>query len=173
MKTCMPYPSTRQHNGHRSWLASFLVGSVVALTLWLGSTAIARAAEAAPAAQDPVLEGRMLAISSELRCLVCQNQTIADSHSDLANDLRQQIREMLQSGQTEEQIRAYMTARYGEFVLYRPPVNSHTLLLWIGPALMMLGGLALLVRILRQRSRMAAEQFDPEDDNTAQDPHLS
>ena len=161
----------RTGTSHR--LSALLVGCVAALAMWLCMAAPSLAGEAAPAAQDPALEERMLAIASELRCLVCQNQTIADSHSDLASDLRQQIREMLQSGQNEEQIRAYMTARYGDFVLYRPPVNSHTLLLWVGPSLMMLGGLALLVRILRQRSRMAAEQFDPEDDDTAQDPHLS
>ena len=77
-------------------------------------------------AADPALEARMLAITGELRCLVCQNQTIADSHADLAVDLRQQVREMLQRGQTPEQIRRYMTDRYGDFILYRPPLKATT-----------------------------------------------
>ena len=121
------------------------------------------AGEAVPAAADPVLEARMLRITAELRCLVCQNQTIADSHADLAIDLRQQVREQLKKGQTDQQILDYMTARYGDFVLYRPPVKRTTLLLWIGPGVMMVGGMVLLVVILRRRSRMPAELFDPEE----------
>jgi cytochrome c-type biogenesis protein CcmH len=121
------------------------------------------AGEAAPAASDPVLESRMLAITAELRCLVCQNQTIADSHADLAIDLRQQVREMLQKGQTNQQILDYMTDRYGDFVLYRPPFKSTTVLLWAGPGVMMVGGMVLLVVILRRRSRMPEDQFDPEE----------
>jgi len=121
------------------------------------------AGEAVPAAADPVLEARMLAITTELRCLVCQNQTIADSHADLAIDLRQQVRELLQKGQTNQQILDYMTARYGDFVLYRPPLKNTTLLLWAGPGVMMVGGMVLLVVILRRRSRMPEDQFDPEE----------
>ena len=119
--------------------------------------------EAAPASADPVLEARMMAISSELRCLVCQNQTIADSHAELAVDLRAQVREMLQAGKTNAQITEYMTARYGDFVLYRPPFNALTALLWIGPAAMVLVGLGALFVVLRRRSRMAADQFEPEE----------
>ena len=127
------------------------------------------AGEAVPAAADPVLEARMLAITTELRCLVCQNQTIADSHADLAIDLRQQVREMLQKGKTNQQILDYMTERYGDFVLYRPPVKSTTLLLWVGPGVMMVGGMVLLVVILRRRSRMPEDQFDPEEPEAAAD----
>src|SRR6266568_1348579 len=90
---------------------------------------------AAPAADDPALEARMTHIASELRCLVCQNQTIADSNADLAQDLRRQVREMLRTGDDDAKIIAYMTERYGDFVLYRPPVKATTLLLWFGPAL--------------------------------------
>ncbi len=122
----------------------------------------ARAGEALPAAADPALEARVIRITSELRCLVCQNQTIADSHADLAVDLRNQVREMLQRGQTEKEITDYMTARYGDFVLYRPPVKTTTLVLWAGPAVMVVGGLVGLVWVLRRRSRMPAENFDPE-----------
>ena len=127
------------------------------------SMGIAGANEAAPASADPVLEARMMAISSELRCLVCQNQTIADSHAELAVDLRAQVREMLQAGKTDQQITEYMTARYGDFVLYRPPFKAATALLWIGPAAMVLIGLGALFLVLRRRSRLAADQFEPED----------
>ncbi|MDE2417202.1 MAG: cytochrome c-type biogenesis protein CcmH [Burkholderiales bacterium] len=140
------------------------------LVIW-GTSAFA--GEAAPAAIDPVLEARMMRISSELRCLVCQNQTIADSHAGLAVDLRQQVREMLQKGQNEQQIIDYMTARYGDFVLYRPPFKATTALLWIGPGVMVVAGLAILVVVLRRRSRLPQDQFDPETPEPAQDPHLT
>lgn len=130
------------------------------------SMGAAWANEAAPASADPALEARMMAISSELRCLVCQNQTIADSHAELAVDLRTQVREMLQAGKTDEQITDYMTARYGDFVLYRPPFKAATALLWIGPAAMVLIGMGALFLVLRRRSRMAADQFEPEEPDT-------
>ncbi len=125
---------------------------------------LAPAKDAAPAAADPVLEARMLRIAAELRCLVCQNQTIADSHADLAQDLRRQVREMLVRGDTDQQILDYMTARYGDFVLYRPPVKSTTALLWYGPALLLVGGIAILAIVLRRRSRMSPDRFDPDDE---------
>ncbi len=127
---------------------------------------VALANEAAPAVSDPALEARMMVITSELRCLVCQNQTIADSHAELAVDLREQVREMLQAGKTDQQITDYMTARYGDFVLYRPPFKALTALLWIGPAAMVLIGLGALFVVLRRRSRMAADQFEPEEPDT-------
>jgi cytochrome c-type biogenesis protein CcmH len=106
----------------------------------------------------------LAALVLELRCLVCQNQTIADSHADLAQDLRRQVREMLVRGDSDQQILDYMTARYGDFVLYRPPVKSTTALLWYGPAVLLVGGLAALVVVLRRRSRMSPDRFDPDDD---------
>ena len=124
---------------------------------------VAAAKEAAPAVADPVLEARMLTITAELRCLVCQNQTIADSHADLAIDLRQQVREMLHKGMTDKQIADYMTERYGDFVLYRPPFKSTTMLLWIGPGVMLVLGLLVLVLMLRRRSRMPDDRFDAEE----------
>ena len=127
------------------------------------SMGAAWANEAAPASADPALEARMMAISSELRCLVCQNQTIADSHAELAVDLRTQVREMLQKGMTEQQIAEYMTDRYGDFVLYRPPFKSTTMLLWIGPGVMLVLGLLMLVLVLRRRSRMPQDRFDAEE----------
>jgi cytochrome c-type biogenesis protein CcmH len=128
---------------------------------------VAQGGEAAPAAADPAPEARMNRITAELRCLVCQNQTIADSHSGLATDLRQQVREMLQRGQSEQEIIDYMTARYGDFVLYRPPFKASTVLLWLGPLLLLVVGVLTLVRVLRRRSQLPDEQFepDPETDN--------
>jgi cytochrome c-type biogenesis protein CcmH len=112
-------------------------------------------------------------IAIELRCLVCQNQTIADSNADLAVDLRRQVREMLQQGQSEQQILDFMTARYGDFVLYRPPVKSTTLLLWYGPATMAVLGIVILRWVLRRRSRMPAENFDPDQEEPEQHPRSS
>jgi cytochrome c-type biogenesis protein CcmH len=132
------------------------------LALLLALPLAAGAKEAAPASDDPVLEARVMRIASELRCLVCQNQTIADSHADLAQDLRQQVREMLQKGKSDAQIVDYMTQRYGDFVLYRPPVKSTTALLWYGPALLMLGGLGVLAIVLRRRSKLPDDQFEPD-----------
>ena len=133
----------------------------------------AQAKEAAPAAADPALEARVMRIAVELRCLVCQNQTIADSHADLAVDLRRQVREMLQQGQSEQQILDFMTTRYGDFVLYRPPVKSTTLLLWYGPATMAVLGIVILLLVLRRRSRMPAENFDPDQEEPEQHPRSS
>ena len=128
----------------------------------------AAAKEAETVATDPALEARMMVLATELRCLVCQNQTIADSHADLAVDLRQQIREMLQKGMSEDQIRAYMTERYGDFVLYKPPLEARTALLWFGPGALLIGSLAGLVWVLRRRSRMADGAFDPPTDDAGE-----
>jgi len=111
----------------------------------------ALAADAVPTTRDPVAESRAVRLSEKLRCLVCQNQTIAESNAELALDLRQQIREQLAAGKTDDEILAYMVARYGDFVLYQPPVKATTLLLWGGPALLMLLGFGVLVRVLRAR----------------------
>ena len=123
----------------------------------------ARAAEAPTVAADPVLEAKVMAIASELRCLVCQNQTIADSNAGLAIDLRNQVREMLRQGKGREQIVGYMTERYGDFVLYRPPLKESTALLWFGPAALLLGGLLVLVLVLRRRNRLAPDAFEPDE----------
>jgi cytochrome c-type biogenesis protein CcmH len=144
--------------------------ALLCLSLFLS---VANANEAAPAVADPVLEARMLTITTELRCLVCQNQTIADSHADLAVDLRQQVREMLQKGMTDKQIADYMTERYGDFVLYRPPFKSTTMLLWVGPGVMLVLGLLMLVLMLRRRSRMPADRFDADEPEVEQKPPVS
>ena len=113
-------------------------------------------------AADPEIEARMRALAAELRCLVCQNQTVADSHAGLAEDLRRQLRELLAKGLSDAQVRAYMTDRYGDFVLYRPPFKASTVVLWLGPALLMFITLGGLLAVLRRRRRMAADAFDPD-----------
>jgi cytochrome c-type biogenesis protein CcmH len=111
--------------------------------------------EAALAPLDAAGQARLKALSEELRCLVCQNQTLADSHADLAIDLRNQVHELIAAGQTDAQIRAYMVERYGDFVLYKPPVQGNTALLWGGPfALLAVGGL--VWTLVQRRSRLAA-----------------
>jgi len=140
--------------------SAFSLLIAVLLATLLGVAAHAKDAE--PAAADPAVEARMLRIASELRCLVCQNQTIADSHADLAVDLREQVRTMVRRGDSDAQILQYMTDRYGDFVLYRPPVKSTTWLLWFGPGVLMLGGLATLVVVLRRRQKMTDDQFEPD-----------
>jgi cytochrome c-type biogenesis protein CcmH len=117
---------------------------------------------AQPASPDPVLEARVMKLSAELRCLVCQNQTIADSNAGLAVDLRNQVREMLKRGDTPEQITDYMTARYGDFVLYRPPVKSSTAVLWYGPAALLVLAVVVLLFIVRRRSKLPSERFEPD-----------
>lgn len=114
------------------------------------------ASEAQPTAVDVALEKRVMTLAEELRCLVCQNQTIADSNAPLAVDLRNQVREKLSAGMSEREIIDYMVARYGDFVLYRPPVKATTMLLWFGPPLLLLLGLWLFARTVLRRRAVAA-----------------
>ena len=103
---------------------------------------------------DPVLEERVMALSEHLRCLVCQNQTIADSNAELAVDLKNQVRDKLRQGESEQEILDYMVKRYGEFVLFKPLVKSTTWLLWFGPLLLLVLGLGVLIINLRQRRKL-------------------
>jgi cytochrome c-type biogenesis protein CcmH len=126
------------------------------------------AADAVPTEMDPVKAARAVNLAEKLRCLVCQNQTIADSNAALANDLRGQIREQIAAGKSDDEILTYMTNRYGDFVLYQPPFKATTLLLWLGPALLLLGGLALLVRNLARRRASEIVLTDEEQSRAAQ-----
>ena len=128
------------------------------LALWLWPAG-ARAGEAQPVADDPVLEKRVMALAEDLRCLVCQNETLAGSQAPLAVDLRNQIREQLRAGKSEQEVVSFMTERYGDFVLFRPPVKASTYLLWFGPFVLL--GAGLVVQYLymkRRRARAAREQ---------------
>jgi cytochrome c-type biogenesis protein CcmH len=107
---------------------------------------------------DPAKEARYKALIKELRCLVCQNQNLADSNAELAQDLRQQTYDMIQRGETDAQIIEYMVARYGDFVLYRPPLKPETSILWLGPFVLMAIGLTAVVVIMRRQRRKAAPE---------------
>src|SRR6266446_10024072 len=102
------------------------------------------AKEAKSISDDPELEKRVMALSEQLRCLVCQNETLAGSHADLAADLRQEIREQMKAGKSDQEIVAFLTARYGKFIRYNPPFDPTTYLLWVGPFVLLLGGIFLL-----------------------------
>ncbi len=127
----------------------------------------AHAAEALPASDDPALERRVTAIAEELRCLVCQNQTIAESHAPLAIDLKNQIRDQVKGGASEAEVKDYMVKRYGDFVLYRPPLKGITLLLWFGPFTLLLAGFAFLFIYLRQRRKTQQEEAPLDDEQRA------
>jgi cytochrome c-type biogenesis protein CcmH len=124
--------------------------------------AIAYAGQAKPLADDPTLEARMKAMSQELRCLVCQNSTLADSDAPLAEDLRKEIRVQMRAGKSDQEIVDYLVARYGDFVRYRPPVNSNTVLLWFGPFLLLLIGGFVLYRALKKQA--GDQDIQPEDE---------
>jgi cytochrome c-type biogenesis protein CcmH len=126
------------------------------LALFFLGLAPGLAKEAVPAGDDPVTEHRAVALEQQLRCLVCQNQTIAESQADLAMDLKKEIREQIRAGKSDEQIIQFLVARYGDFVLYKPPFMATTVLLWTGPFALMLGGLIVLfVYLRRRRGRLA------------------
>jgi cytochrome c-type biogenesis protein CcmH len=121
-------------------------------TLLLALTAFAAQAKEAPlVAENPELEKRVMALSEELRCLVCQNQTLADSHAELAIDLKNQVREKLASGMSNQDVINYMVERYGDFVLYKPPVKGTTWLLWFGPFVLLVAGIWVLLSKLARR----------------------
>jgi len=123
---------------------------LIAFILFSLLAAACFAKEAVPLAEDPVVEQRLIAISEEMRCLVCQNESLAGSRAELAQDLRRELREQIRAGRSDEEIKQYMVSRYGDFVLYRPPVKPTTWLLWLGPFALLLVALALFVRYLRR-----------------------
>ena len=132
-----------------------MIRRVLTVLALAGVVHFAHATEAAQLAADPVLEARVMKVAEELRCLVCQNETIAASHADLAVDLRKQIRTKLTQGQSEQQILDFMVERYGDFVLYRPALKASTVLLWIGPFALLLIAAYALTRAIRGRQRRA------------------
>ncbi len=135
---------------------------ILILAFSLLSTAVfASAANEAALAEDPVAEKRLQGLSKELRCLVCQNETIADSNAELAVDLRREIRGMIRDGRSDADILDFMVTRYGDFVLYRPPVKAITLLLWAGPILLLLIGLITMRSYLKRRSIQVAAAEKP------------
>jgi cytochrome c-type biogenesis protein CcmH len=133
-------------------LIALLLLALVVGTTW--------AKEAPPLADDPVIEQRMLDISEEMRCLVCQNESLAASRADLAQDLRRELRELIKQGKTDAEIREFMVSRYGDFVLYRPRVSPKTYLLWAGPFVLMIAAVIVLLVYVRRRNRAVAAEQD-------------
>ncbi|MDP2168907.1 MAG: cytochrome c-type biogenesis protein CcmH [Rhodocyclaceae bacterium] len=122
------------------------------------------AKEAMPLAEDPVVEQRLIHISEELRCLVCQNESLAGSQAELAQDLRREVRDLIKQGNSDQQIKDFLVSRYGDFVLYRPQLKPTTWLLWGGPFVLLIVGLAVLVSYLRRRSKLIVEAPLSEED---------
>ena len=146
--------STRMFRSGRGFPFSLLPALLLAFVL-LAPPAFA--GEAEPLAQDEAAEKRLVEISTELRCLVCQNESLAGSNAELAVDLRREIRTMIKSGKNNSEIMDFMVSRYGDFVRYRPPLKGTTLLLWFGPALLFLGAFGALIVFLRRRARAVTE----------------
>jgi len=132
------------------------IGSLLIIFCSLSCLVLAK--EAKPLSNDPELEKRLMALSEQLRCLVCQNETLAGSQADLAADLRDVIREQMKAGKSDKEIVAYLTDRYGKFILYNPPVDPTTYLLWFGPFVFLLAGLMFLFRYLKQRRELISDQ---------------
>jgi cytochrome c-type biogenesis protein CcmH len=127
------------------------------------------AKEAQPA-EDPQIAQRMQALTQKLRCLVCQNETLADSQADLAADLRKEIREQMKAGKSDQEIIAFLTQRYGDFVLYQPPVKRTTYLLWFGPFVLLIGGTAMLYRYVKHRRELIQDRpLTPEERRRAEE----
>jgi cytochrome c-type biogenesis protein CcmH len=144
-------------------------GLILLLALSLFAIGIA-AQDAQSDTADPAIEQRLHNLSQELRCLVCQNETLAESRADLAVDLRNQIREQIKAGKTDKEIIAYLTQRYGDFVLYRPPVRPTTYLLWFGPFVLLIGGLVFLFRYVKQRRGLIVDNpLTPEERRRAEE----
>jgi len=123
----------------------------LAIILFMPGLAVAD--EAKPLADNPVAEARLKALAVELRCLVCQNQTLADSNAPLAEDLRREVREMIAKDMSDKDIIEFLVTRYGDFILYRPPLKATTTLLWVGPFVLLIAGVAALVLALRRRQK--------------------
>ena len=136
---------------------------LISLIICFASVALAK--EAKPA-EDPQIAQRMRALTEQLRCLVCQNETLADSRADLAEDLRKEIREQMKAGKSDQEIIAFLTQRYGDFVLYKPPVKSTTYLLWFGPFVLLFAGTGVLYLYLKKRRELIDDQPLTADERT-------
>jgi len=141
------------------------VGMAAAVLLGAGSASWAT--DAQPLAADPVVEARLVGIAEELRCLVCQNESLAGSRADLAEDLRREIRTLIRQGKTDQEVMDFLVSRYGDFVRYRPPVKPTTYLLWGGPFVLLGAGLVGLVMFLRRRTAPDALALTPEEQQRA------
>ena len=137
------------------------------MLVWMLCTSLAWAGEAQPLAENPQVEARLVVIAEELRCLVCQNESLASSHAELAEDLRREVRKLIAQGMTDAQIKTYLVERYGDFVLYRPPVKPLTWPLWFGPFLLLALAVWGLWRYMRQRKALVQQRMTEADNAQA------
>jgi cytochrome c-type biogenesis protein CcmH len=142
--------------------------SVVAAVAILGvallaATGPARAVDNTPPLPDPAMQQRYIALINEFRCMQCQNEALADSNVSLAADLRLEVHDLIKAGKTDDEIRDYLVARYGEFILFRPRMSWRNAWLWAAPGVLLIAGLAIAIRVLRQRSRLPITDDDPPD----------
>jgi cytochrome c-type biogenesis protein CcmH len=137
------------------WLAALIVMFALRAAYGIDPTSIA----------DPVLEARYLALTHELRCMQCQNETIADSPVGLAADLRREVRDMLLAGKSDDEVRNYMVSRYGEFILFRPRFSWRNAWLWFAPPVLILLGLGVAVRVVRHRAALVATDHEVPDED--------
>ena len=144
-----PLPAASAAPGGAVSTAPMAIGQAV------GSPTSTLGPEAAPMTDEPVLEARLLKLSEELRCLVCQNESLASSRAELADDLRREVRSLLSEGKSDPQVKHFLVERYGDFVLYRPELKPMTWLLWFGPFVLLLGAVSGLGWYLRQRRKLA------------------
>lgn len=164
MQTMSPCRGRRPSASARWGGRALSVLAALGLVLTLAAVPVAHAIDTETAFADPAMQHRYESLNRELRCLVCQNQTIADSNATLAVDLRREVRAMMEAGKTDDEIRAFMTQRYGDFVLYSPPVTARTYLLWAAPVLLVAIALFSVFMIVRKRSRQPID-LDPEEPN--------
>ena len=149
------YP--QDENGKRE----FTVKKIVLFLMVFGFSVSVKAIDNGPVFEDPVMQSKYEQLISEIRCLVCQNQSIKDSNVFLAVDLRNEIRRLLENGRSESEIKQFLVDRYGDFVLYQPPLNEKTFLIWFSPLLLLLAGGIIIIKIIRKRMNL---QFDDSDE---------
>tara|TARA_B100001013_G_C24620865_1_gene447179 strand:- start:2576 stop:2998 length:423 start_codon:yes stop_codon:yes gene_type:complete len=137
------------------------VKKIVLFLMVFGFSVSVKAIDNGPVFEDPVMQSKYEQLISEIRCLVCQNQSIKDSNVFLAVDLRNEIRRLLENGRSESEIKQFLVDRYGDFVLYQPPLNEKTFLIWFSPLLLLLAGGIIIIKIIRKRMNL---QFDDSDE---------
>ena len=144
-------------------MRGWIIPLAAILTLWVASAAVAIDPTQMP---TPALEARYLSLTHELRCMQCQDESIADSPVDLAADLRRQVREMLIAGKSDDDVRNFMVARYGEFILFRPRMSLKNAWLWLAPGVLLLVGALVAIRILKQRAALVGQDNEPLEEDT-------
>lgn len=153
--------ATRVYPQDENRKREFTVKKIVLFLMVFGFSVSVKAIDNGPVFEDPVMQSKYEQLISEIRCLVCQNQSIKDSNVFLAVDLRNEIRRLLENGRSESEIKQFLVDRYGDFVLYQPPLNEKTFLIWFSPLLLLLAGGIIIIKIIRKRMNL---QFDGSDE---------